>query len=113
MKNLDEVILGLESCIKDADTDGCPGCPYGPSDDYSCCVELMKDSLGYLNRMDDLRKDIWDRTNENHRLSRHLKYARQERDAAQNKLGWILSQLGTEWLTENGESSPDFPKEGM
>lgn len=109
MKDLDLVIAGLECC---ADLDrSCAECPY-EHDEY-CEVALMKDAVGYLKRMDDLRKDIWDRTNENHRLKRNLRLTRAQLNAAWDKIARITGERYDKWLSESGESVPEFPKEGM
>ncbi len=109
MEKLEKVIAGLECCQSD-EKDCDKSCPYfkGWRQD-GCLDDMMADTREVLKLMDDIRKDMWDRTNENHRLKRELKAARAERDAALEKLSWLEKQTPM----DNGEYGPDFPREGM
>lgn len=109
MEKLDKVIAGLRYCINpNTDCEVCDDdCPYlGKRDGHKVCVDfLMEDALELLKLMDSVRKDMWDRTNENHRLKRELK-------ALREKLSWVEEMLPTmpnDW----GEYPPEFPREGM
>lgn len=106
MEKLDEVIRALESC---ADLDrSCDDCSY-EGDEY-CEVALMKDALRILKMWDVLHKDLWDRTHEIVRLKKELKAVRAERDAALEKLSWLVEKPVP---MDNGEYVQDAPKEGM
>ena len=100
MKKLDEVIAGLECCGTDAVPDRCPSCPYEHSIDLTCVADLMDDALGYLRRMDDLRKDMWDLANKNHELVRKLKLVTAQRNSAWEKLARITGEREAAWLDE-------------
>ena len=108
MKKIDKVILALECHYERANEDCLNVCPY---DGEGNCVEpLMRDCLEVLQT---LRDDLQGAHDETHRLMKSLKVVRAERDAAREKLAWIAGSREAEWLSENGEKVPDFPREGM
>lgn len=100
MTDQNKVIAGLECHCDDKAVVGCRGaCPYSWED--HCVDALLRDALECLKMMDDVRKDIWDVTNENHRLTRSLRVARVERDQAREKLARITGEREASWLSED------------
>lgn len=89
MEKLDKVIAGLEACWHKC---SCGDCPYKERG-WDCEEHLIDDAMEMLKRMDDIVKDMWDRTNENHRLVRELKALRAERNAAIRELTRVEDEL--------------------
>lgn len=114
-----EIIRILRQCGSCSLTD-CTECPEYHRGDSSegqgfmwSCGGVLLEAADRLELMEDIRKDMWERTNENHLLKRKLKVALVERNNAWEKIARITGERYDKWLSETGEDVSEFPKEGM